>query len=181
MCKLCVCACRHDEVCARKPVLCRWTPGEIQGGMSANIWITKQVALPRSTKPLLHLKFETKITLAIWLFHQSVVILHVIWLAHQGAVNATRDLIGSPACRECYTWSDWLRRVLSSKEVLSTDEESRSADESDIEEMGKNLESMLANKKTSSQVNTAVRTTCPTRTHNIIIISHIISMAHNTN
>ena len=95
MCKLCVCACRHDEVCARKPVLCRWTPGEIQGGMSANIWITKQVALPRSTKPLLHLKFETKITLAIWLFHQSV-------------VNTTRDLIGSPRCRECYSWSDWL-------------------------------------------------------------------------
>lgn len=43
-------------------------------------------------------------------------------------------------------------RVLASTEVLSTDEDSSSADESDFEEMGKNLESMLSNKKTSSQV-----------------------------
>ena len=42
-------------------------------------------------------------------------------------------------------------RVLQSTEVLSTDEES-SSDESDIDELGKNLEIMLANKKTSTQV-----------------------------
>ena len=45
-----------------------------------------------------------------------------------------------------------LFRILSSAEHLSTDEDSSSGDESDFEEMGKNLESMLANKKTSSQV-----------------------------
>lgn len=44
-------------------------------------------------------------------------------------------------------------RVLASDEVLSTDEESSSGgDDSDFEEMGKNIESMLTNKKTSTQV-----------------------------
>lgn len=43
-------------------------------------------------------------------------------------------------------------RVLASEEVLSTDEGSSSDNDSDFEEMGKNLESMLSNKKTSSQV-----------------------------
>ena len=43
-------------------------------------------------------------------------------------------------------------RVLASDEVLSTDEDSSSGDDSDFEEMGKNIESMLTNKKTSSQV-----------------------------
>jgi len=43
-------------------------------------------------------------------------------------------------------------RVLASTEVLSTDEESSSDEGSDIDELGKNLESMLANKKTSMQV-----------------------------
>ena len=43
-------------------------------------------------------------------------------------------------------------RVLSSTEVLSTDEESSSDEGSDIDELGKNLESMLANMKTSMQV-----------------------------
>ena len=47
--------------------------------------------------------------------------------------------------------------MLGSEEVLSTDEESTSGEDSDFEEMGKNIESMLANKKTSSQV-------CSTRT-----------------
>ena len=42
--------------------------------------------------------------------------------------------------------------MLASDEVLSTDEDSSSGDESDLEEMGKNIENMLANKKTSSQV-----------------------------
>lgn len=36
--------------------------------------------------------------------------------------------------------------------MLSTDEGSSSDNDSDFEEMGKNLESMLSNKKTSSQV-----------------------------
>ncbi|GIX95370.1 transcription initiation factor TFIID subunit 1 [Caerostris extrusa] len=44
------------------------------------------------------------------------------------------------------------RIVLASKEVLSTDEDSSSDDDSDIEEMGKNIESMLTSKKTSSQL-----------------------------
>ena len=52
-------------------------------------------------------------------------------------------------------------RVLSSTEVLSTDEESSSDEGSDIDELGKNLESMLANKKTSMQVSTQIlRTSC---------------------
>ena len=45
-----------------------------------------------------------------------------------------------------------MHRVLGSEEVLSTDEESTSGEDSDFEEMGKNIESMLSNKKTSSQV-----------------------------
>ncbi len=45
-----------------------------------------------------------------------------------------------------------LIRMLASDEVLSTDEDSSSGDDSDFEEMGKNIESMLTNKKTSSQV-----------------------------
>lgn len=53
---------------------------------------------------------------------------------------------------ECQRIFDLQNRVLSSNEVLSTDEDSSSADESDFEEMGKNLESMLSNKKTSSQL-----------------------------
>ena len=36
---------------------------------------------------------------------------------------------------------------------MSTDEGSTSGDDSDFEEMGKNIENMLSNKKTSSQVN----------------------------
>ena len=46
----------------------------------------------------------------------------------------------------------YICRVLSSTEVLSTDEDSSSAEDSDFEEMGKNIENMLENKKTSSQV-----------------------------
>ena len=49
-------------------------------------------------------------------------------------------------------WTYFFCRVLSSTEVLSTDEESSSDEGSDIDELGKNLESMLANKKTSMQV-----------------------------
>lgn len=48
---------------------------------------------------------------------------------------------------------DLQNRVLSSNEVLSTDEgESSEEDSSDIEEMGKNIENMLSNKKTSTQL-----------------------------
>lgn len=54
---------------------------------------------------------------------------------------------------ECQRIFDLQNRVLSSFEVLSTDEgESSDEDSSDIEEMGKNIENMLANKKTSTQV-----------------------------
>jgi hypothetical protein len=41
---------------------------------------------------------------------------------------------------------------LDSTEVLSTDTDSSSAEDSDFEEMGKNIENMLQNKKTSSQL-----------------------------
>ncbi|XP_063240070.1 transcription initiation factor TFIID subunit 1 isoform X2 [Bacillus rossius redtenbacheri] len=54
---------------------------------------------------------------------------------------------------ECQRIFDLQNRVLSSNEVLSTDEEeSFDEDSSDIEEMGKNIENMLSNKKTSSQL-----------------------------
>lgn len=43
-------------------------------------------------------------------------------------------------------------RILASAEALSTDEEFTSDEESDFEEMGKNIESMLDNKKTISEV-----------------------------
>ena len=54
---------------------------------------------------------------------------------------------------ECQRIFDLQNRVLASEEVLSTDEgESSEEDISDIEEMGKNIENMLSNKKTSSQL-----------------------------
>ncbi|XP_041357029.1 transcription initiation factor TFIID subunit 1-like isoform X3 [Gigantopelta aegis] len=53
---------------------------------------------------------------------------------------------------ECQRIFDLQNRVLASSEVLSTDEESTSGEDSDFEEMGKNIESMLSNKKTSSQL-----------------------------
>jgi transcription initiation factor TFIID subunit 1 len=54
---------------------------------------------------------------------------------------------------ECQRIFHLQNKVLASSEVLSTDEdESTASEESDLEEMGKNLENMLVNKKTSSQV-----------------------------
>ncbi|XP_030243754.1 transcription initiation factor TFIID subunit 1 isoform X7 [Drosophila navojoa] len=54
---------------------------------------------------------------------------------------------------ECQRIFDLQNRVLASSEVLSTDEdESSGSEESDLEELGKNLENMLANKKTSTQL-----------------------------
>lgn len=54
---------------------------------------------------------------------------------------------------ECQRIFDLQNRVLASNEVLSTDEgESTASEESDLEELGKNLENMLANKKTSTQL-----------------------------
>ncbi|CAH1777107.1 unnamed protein product [Owenia fusiformis] len=53
---------------------------------------------------------------------------------------------------ECQRIFDLQNRVLQSEEVLSTDDESDSGEDSDFEEMGKNIESMLSNKKTSLQV-----------------------------
>lgn len=54
---------------------------------------------------------------------------------------------------ECQRIFDLQNKVLASAEVLSTDEgESTVSEESDLEELGKNLENMLANKKTSTQL-----------------------------
>lgn len=44
-------------------------------------------------------------------------------------------------------------RVLSSTEVLSTDDEESSDEETNIDELGKDLESMLNKKKTMEQIN----------------------------
>uniref|UniRef100_A0A3Q2YN76 Transcription initiation factor TFIID subunit n=1 Tax=Hippocampus comes TaxID=109280 RepID=A0A3Q2YN76_HIPCM len=53
---------------------------------------------------------------------------------------------------ECQRIFDLQNKVLESTEVLSTDTDSSSAEDSDFEEMGKNIENMLQNKKTSSQL-----------------------------
>ncbi|XP_018431106.1 PREDICTED: transcription initiation factor TFIID subunit 1-like, partial [Nanorana parkeri] len=53
---------------------------------------------------------------------------------------------------ECQRIFDLQNKVLESAEVLSTDTDSSSAEDSDYEEMGKNIENMLQNKKTSSQL-----------------------------
>ena len=55
---------------------------------------------------------------------------------------------------ECQRIFDLQNRVLASEEVLSTDEGSSSEEEndSDMEEKGKYIENILANKKTSTQV-----------------------------
>ncbi|XP_033631522.1 transcription initiation factor TFIID subunit 1-like isoform X1 [Asterias rubens] len=53
---------------------------------------------------------------------------------------------------ECQRIFDLQNKVLASDEILSTDEDSSSGDDSDFEEMGKNIESMLTNKKTSVQL-----------------------------
>ncbi|XP_077971618.1 transcription initiation factor TFIID subunit 1-like [Styela clava] len=53
---------------------------------------------------------------------------------------------------ECQRVFDLQNRVLSSHDILSTDEDSSSGDDSDFEEMGKNIESILSNKKSSTQV-----------------------------
>ncbi|XP_064636542.1 transcription initiation factor TFIID subunit 1-like isoform X2 [Lineus longissimus] len=53
---------------------------------------------------------------------------------------------------ECQRIFDLQNKVLSSNEVLSTDEGGSESDDSDFEEMGKNIENMLANKKTTSQM-----------------------------
>ncbi|KAK1787981.1 hypothetical protein P4O66_015952 [Electrophorus voltai] len=53
---------------------------------------------------------------------------------------------------ECQRIFDLQNKVLESTELLSTDTDSSSAEDSDFEEMGKNIESMLQSKKTSSQL-----------------------------
>ncbi|XP_049868741.1 transcription initiation factor TFIID subunit 1 isoform X3 [Pectinophora gossypiella] len=54
---------------------------------------------------------------------------------------------------ECQRIFELQNRVLQSTEVLSTDEaESSASEESDIDEMAKNIENMLANKKTTEQL-----------------------------
>jgi transcription initiation factor TFIID subunit 1 len=55
---------------------------------------------------------------------------------------------------ECQRIFELQTRILSSSEVLSTDEDESSDSElSDIEEMGKNIENIISNKKTNTQVN----------------------------
>lgn len=64
-----------------------------------------------------------------------------------------RELISSTnGVLSLYYISFLFARILSSKEVLSTDDESSSAEDSDLDELGKNIENMLVNKKTSAQV-----------------------------
>lgn len=46
----------------------------------------------------------------------------------------------------------FFNRVLSSTDILSTDEESSGEEGSDLEDLGKDLESMLSNKKMSNEV-----------------------------
>ena len=53
---------------------------------------------------------------------------------------------------ECQRVFDLQNRVLGSIEELSTDEDESEEEDSDIEEMGKNIESMLSNKKTSHDI-----------------------------
>lgn len=55
---------------------------------------------------------------------------------------------------ECQRIFDLQNRVLASEEVLSTDEGSSEEEDndSDMEEKGKYIENILANKKTTSQV-----------------------------
>lgn len=59
---------------------------------------------------------------------------------------------------ECQRIFDLQNRVLASEEVLSTDEGSSEEEEndSDMEEKGKYIENILANKKTSTQVRFAI-------------------------
>ena len=53
---------------------------------------------------------------------------------------------------ECQRIFDLQNRVLASEEVLSTDDNSDDSEDSDIEEMGKNIESVLDNKMTSQEL-----------------------------
>lgn len=55
---------------------------------------------------------------------------------------------------ECQRLFDLQNKILGSDEILSTDEEGSDSgsDDSDYDEMGKNIESMLTSKKSSSQV-----------------------------
>ncbi|CAD5115481.1 DgyrCDS4450 [Dimorphilus gyrociliatus] len=53
---------------------------------------------------------------------------------------------------ECQRLFNLQNKLLQSKDILSTDEESEPGEESEIEEMGKNIENMLSNKKTSAQI-----------------------------
>ena len=63
-----------------------------------------------------------------------------------------------PGTAKCYTKLKTKKllhlhcRILGSNEVLSTDEEDTDEEDSDFDELGKNLENMLSNKKTSHQV-----------------------------
>jgi len=50
--------------------------------------------------------------------------------------------------------NDILFRMLTSDDIVSTDDNSSEGEDSDLEEMEKNLTNLLSNKKTCSQVQT---------------------------
>jgi hypothetical protein len=83
---------------------------------------------------------------------------------------------------ECQRIFDLQNRVLSSNEVLSTDEgESSDEDSSDIEEMGKNIENMLSNKKTSTQVSYVTYIHCThTHTHFFLTLPPLMHLQTHT-
>jgi len=53
---------------------------------------------------------------------------------------------------ECQRIFELQNRILSSNEILSTDEEESEEEDLDIEEMGKNIENIIENKKSSQQL-----------------------------
>lgn len=134
--------CRYEQVRQRIKIHNCWTSGTLQRGMSADIWSTKQVSnkafgygIPVTTKNI----------------SEHVYTYDRYWWTISGFFDIF--------------YLFFTCRVLSSTEVLSTDEESSSDEGSDIDELGKNLESMLANKKTSMQVDfkilLTVNLSCP--------------------
>lgn len=72
----------------------------------------------------------------------------------RGLCPCLKCCVGCRYKEECQRIFDLQNRVLASEEVLSTDEGSSEEEDndSDMEEKGKYIENILANKKTSSQV-----------------------------
>ena len=65
-------------------------------------------------------------------------------------------------------------RVLASDEVLSTDDEDSEEEDSDFEEMSKNIDNMLLNKKTSSQASESLSCfglCCVKSRRNVVVVA----------